>query len=757
MMYRLSIKERQLVSLDREVEDQEIHLREYLLVLIKRRWMIFIVLALVVTTFTIYSFRQTPLYRSTSSLYIDRSGYAFVPDVISEAYNWQQYESFFNTQYKLLASKTLARRVIERLNLTSMDLAAPAQKGNPKLILAGQKREEEIKSLIGQLLGMVEVAPVKGTNLCEIIFTTPDPKLSMTLANAWAEEYVEYSLASQYQYTQKAEELLGEQIKTLQGEIADKEKSLQNYSLEKQVVKLDQDRSMSSKTLEDLNGALSVATQERISREVHYKDLQTADKDALPEVATSGMVQQLKTEHVTLERQYTEKSKTYKPDYPEMVRLKSQMDQLEKRLDNETAEIYKKTLAVARSQYQEASGKEQALQVQMQSFKRESVEMSRKEFSYERLVSEIDGKKQLLESLLKRQNETDVSAQLTEKKATTIRIVDRAEMPSGIFTPNIKRNLMYSVIIGLVVAIGLSFLLEYFDRTIKSSDDVERYAQMPFLGIIPRYVFPEDVPHNGSNKPAVKHPESTHQKQSAADLMSLHDPNSMVTEAFRTVRTSLLLSFPEAPPHDILITSSRPGEGKTFTACNLAISLAQMQKRVALVDADMRNPRIHHIWNVPNEIGLSGFLTSDAPLEDVLLPTNVKGLSLIPSGRKTPRPAELLSSTRMEHLIQGLRQNFDHVILDTPPLMPVADSFILAAKCSCVVMVIRGGETPREVVQMARQKLEKSDAVLAGVVLNSIDLNDPYYYYSYFSNYPYSYAKEESKSEAALPPPTSQS
>jgi polysaccharide biosynthesis transport protein len=757
MMYRLSTKERQLVSLDREVEDQEIHLREYLLVLVKRRWMIFIVLALVVTAFAIYSFRQTPLYRSSSSLYIDRSGYAFVPDVISEAYNWQQYESFFNTQYKLLASKTLARRVIERLNLTSRDLASPAQKGNPKLILAGQKREEEIKSLTGQLLGMVEVAPVKGTNLCEIIFTTADPKLSMTLANAWAEEYVEYSLASQYQYTQKAEELLGEQIKTLQGEIADKEKSLQNYSLEKQVVKLDQDRSMSSKTLEDLNGALSVATQERISREVHFKDLQSANKDALPEVTTSGIIQQLKTEHLTLERQYTEKSKTYKPDYPEMLRLKSQMDQLEKRLGAETTEIYKKTLAAAGSQYQEASGKEQALQNQMQSFKRESAEMYRKEFSYERLVSEIDGKKQLLEALLKRQNETDVSAQLTEKKATTIRIVDRAEMPSGIFKPNIKRNLMYSVVLGLVIAIGMSFLLEYFDRTIKSSDDVEKYAQMPFLGIIPRYVFPEDEASNGTKKPAViKHSESADHHLSA-DLMSLNDPNSMVTEAFRTVRTSLLLSFPEAPPHDILITSSRPGEGKTFTACNLAISLAQMQKRVALVDADMRNPRIHHIWNVPNEVGLSGFLTSDAPLEDVLMPTNVKGLSLIPSGRKTPRPAELLSSTRMENLIEGLRQNFDHVILDTPPLMPVADSFILAAKCSCVVMVIRGGETPREVVQMARQKLEKSDAVLAGVVLNSIDLNDPYYYYSYFSDYPYYYAKEDSKNEAALPPPTRKS
>ncbi len=747
------MEDRGLAPPDRqnEFEDQELNLREYLLVLVKRRWMIFIVLALVVTGVTIYSFRQTPLYRSTASLYIDRSGYAFVPDVISEAYNWQQYESFFNTQYKLLKSKSLARRVIDRLHLTSIDLAPPAKKANAKTTLVGEKREEEIKHLTGQLLGMVEIAPVKGTNLCEIIFTTPDAKLSMTLANAWAEEYVEYSLASQYEYTQKAEELLSEQVKTIQGEIAEKEKSLQNYSLEKEVVKLDQDRSMSSKTLEDLNNAMSVATQERISKEVHYKDLQFRSMDAMPDVTTSHIVQQLKTEHASLEQQYTEKSRTYKPDYPEMVRLKSQLDQLEKRLDQETTEIYKKVLATAHSQYQEALQNENALKNQMQNFKRESAETYRKEFSYGRLASEIDGKKQLLESLLKRQNETDVSAQLTEKKATTIRVVDRAEMPSGIFEPNIKRNLLYSVLIGFVVAVSLSFLLEYFDRTIKTADDVDRYVHVPFLGVVPRYVFGEEEENNGSIKPVIKRLGSS--RQSPADLMSLHDPDSMVTEAFRTVRTSLLLSFPGAPPHDILITSSRPGEGKTFIACNLAISLAQMQKRVALIDADMRNPRIHAIWNVPNDIGLSGYLTSDAPLEDVLRPTNVQGLSLITSGRKTPRPAELLSSSRMEHLIEGLRENFDHVILDTPPLMPVADSFILAAKCSCVVMVIRGGETPREVVQMAHRKLVKSDAVLAGAVLNSIDLSDPYYYYSYFSNYPYTYAKEENQTEAALPPP----
>ncbi|HEY7159618.1 MAG TPA: hypothetical protein VH815_00100, partial [Acidobacteriota bacterium] len=288
----------------------------------------------------------------------------------------------------------------------------------------------------------MEINPVKDTNLCEIIFTTPDPKLSMKLANAWAEEYVDYSLASQYEVTQKAEELLIDPVKSLQAEIAEKEKLLEQYSLDKQVVKLDKDRSMGSVALENLNVALSTATQDRISKEVHYKDLQSQGKNAVSE--NGGMIAQLKADYASLERSYAEKSKTYKPDYPEMDRLRHQMDQIKEKIASETDDVYQKDLAKARADYQEALNKETALKNQLEDSKRQSVGDYKKELSYDRLALEIDNKRQLLDSLVRKQNETDISAQLKEKKATTIRIIDRAEMPDGIFKPDIRWNLEFS-------------------------------------------------------------------------------------------------------------------------------------------------------------------------------------------------------------------------------------------------------------------------------------------------------------------------
>src|SRR5262249_55823340 len=315
-----------------DFEEKEINLREYFLVILKRRWMILTIVLFIITIAGIYSFLQAPTYRSTATIYIDRLNYNIVPEVVSEQYSWQGYENFFRTQYKLLKTKTLAERVVLRLNLTPADLADPKDKAKIVPATSPDQIEKQRAGLAGRLLGMVDITPVKDTTLCEISFVATDPKIAMVLANAWADEYVDYSLASQYEYTQKAEELLVDQVKELQKDIADKEKMLQDYSLEKQVVKLSDDRSMSSQTLEDLNRSLSVATQDRITSEVHYRDLQKRGVNAVPEITSSNVIASLKAEYATLERDYSDKSKIYKPDYPDMVRLRSQMDQVKSRI-----------------------------------------------------------------------------------------------------------------------------------------------------------------------------------------------------------------------------------------------------------------------------------------------------------------------------------------------------------------------------------------------------------------------------------------
>lgn len=731
-----------------EVEEKEINLREYFLVIIKRRWMILTIVLFVITVSLIRSLLQTPLYRTTVTMYINRINYNIVPEVVNDSTSWMGYEAFFQTEYRLLKSKTLARRVADRLNLTPGDLMTPKERVNYRPPSDPKALEVQRGSVAGALLGMVEVTPVKNTFLCEISFVTPDPKLAMILANAWADEYINFSLQSQYEYTQTAEDLITGQVKALQAEILEQEKLLQDYSLEKKVVKLDNDRSMSSHTLEDLNSALTTAVQDRIAREVHYRDVQGQNKDTFPEFERNASVLQMKSDLAGLERQYAEKSRLYKPDYPEMVRLKTQIDQIHSRLNDAAGEIYQQALASARSEYQEALNKETALKNQMEDSKRQSIDVNRKEFSYDRLKLELDNKRQLLDSLLKKQSETGVSVQVKEKKATTIRIVDRAEQPGSPYTPNIRRNLSFAFMMGLIVGVGFAFVLEYLDSTLKNADDVERHIHLPFLGIVPRYVVDQDQENRSGSKAVVKQEHEAQNASEATDLLTLYNPNSVASESFKTIRTSLLLSFPEAPPGTILVTSSRPGEGKTFVATNLAISLAQLDRKVVLVDADMRNPRVHRIWRMRNDTGLSRFLTSDIAPGEVTRPSKIKGLSLITSGTKTPRPAELLSSKRLDQLLDLLREQYDHVIVDSPPIMPVADSLILSARMQCVVFVIHGGVTPRDVVNMAKQKLAKSDAVMAGVVLNHIDLTDPYYYYSYYSNYTYKYGHDQK----VLPP-----
>jgi succinoglycan biosynthesis transport protein ExoP len=726
-----------------DLEEKEINVREYFLVIVKRRWMILTLTLFVLTVTAIYSFLQTPTYRAAVTMYINRINYNIVPEVVSDQSSWMGYEAFFQTEYKLLKSKTLARRVAERLNLSPADLLAPKEKANyvSPGALTPQQQEERRNAVANQLLGMVQVNPLKNTFLCEVSFTTTDPKMSMILANAWADEYINSSLESQYQYTQTAEDLISGQVKELQADITEKEKKLQDFSLEKNVVKLDNDRSMSSHTLEALNNALTGAVQDRIGMEVHYRDLQSVEPEALPQVASSPVVQQLKTQYAMLERDYADKSKTYKADYPEMIRIRSQMDQTKKRITEQSEEIYQGVLAAAKSDFAEAANKENQLRKQIEESKHQSIELNRKEFSYDRLKVELDSKRQLLDALMRKQSETGVSVQVKEKKATTIRIVDRAELPGGVYSPNIRRNLIFSLLMGLIVGVGFAFLLEYLDSSLKSADDVERHVQLPFLGIVPRYTVSEDS--NGHNGRALVKQENTGLSPTeATDLLSHYNPSSVASEAFRTIRTSLLLSFPDGPPRTILVTSSRAGEGKTFVACNLAISLAQLDKKVVLVDADMRNPRVHRIWSLRNDQGLSRLLTSDTKPTDVLQVSKVKGLSLITSGTKTPRPAELLASKKLEHLLEQLYSMFDHVVIDSPPVMPVADSLIIASKSQSVVFVIHGGVTPRDVVQMAKQKLSRADAVMAGAVLNYIDMADPYYYYSYYSNYSYRYGQD---------------
>jgi succinoglycan biosynthesis transport protein ExoP len=650
------------------------------------------------------------------------------------------------TQFTLLLGKNLAKTVARKLNLSVAELApkAPDKPVRP----ADSLSEEEIDKVAARLLQMVDIEPIRDTNLCEITFTTPNPGLSQRLAHAWAEQYVEQHLNSIQQYKVKAEELLAEQVQHLQKEIAEKEKQLYDYSIEKQIVKPDKTKSMSAYALTDVNSALVNATRDRISAEVRYRALAATSRHAVPEVMTHHAVQQALSQYNELKRNYEDKSKIYKPNYPEMTRLEQQIEQMRREVDRQSDVAYQEVLAKARSDQQQAYIQEGSLRRQLEKAQIQSVEAGRKELNYDQIVMEIENKKLLLTSLLQKHNEVDVSSQIEGRKATTTRIIEFPELPKSIHTPNIQKNIVFSVLAGLFAGIALALGLEFFDRTIRSPEDVERFINIPFLGIVPQYAGEEPHGHgNGTKALATKRMKLSLEKHSQ-DLLSTMDPMSAASEAIKTVRTSLLLAFPSAPPKSILITSSRAGEGKTFIATNLAIALTQLDKRVVIIDADMRNPRVHRIWNAHNDTGLSIYLTSDVPVTSVMRPSSVNNLTFISSGPKTPRPAELLASERFSSMLEQLEKDFDFVILDSPPVLPVADSVILASRAKSVVMVVYGGATQRDVVRMAKRKLSASNPVIVGAIVNGLNFADPYYYYRYYSNYTYSYyGKADSSSD----------
>ena len=738
-----------------EPESQEIHLRYYLLAVLNRRWMILTLTVLVVLGTGVYSFLKTPMYRSKAVVDIDLPGMyvLLLPDSASQPV-YLRTDSFINTQIRILQGRTLARSVAEKLNLKLDDLkkigaTVPTEKPSKS---KEDKREAELSDIVSVLLDWVNVLPVPSTNLCEITFTTPDANLSMKLANAWAEEYVQSRVESMQQYTRKAEELLMEQVKDLQTEIDQKEKELHRYSSQNQVPDgVGPDSHPAGDILTDAGESLNTAKKERISAQVRYQALSQSSKESIPEVFNSPAIQDIKKQYAELQQTYNDKLKIFKPNYPEMVRIQSNLEQLKQKMVTVSDDIYKNVLSSARGDYEKAVINEKAFQQQWDKSQAESIEIGRKEHGRDKIRMEIDTQKQLLTLLLQKRNATDVTAQVQEKNTGTTRIMEVAELPKDVFSPNIQKNILISLLGGFVGSLLLALLLDYFDRSLKTPEDVENQLHLPFFGLVPYYFLQQSNGRNGNNK-ALARKETT---EVAIDRygpyhLSIHDAGSSASEAVKTVRTSLLLAFPGAPPRSILVTSSRSGEGKTFIASNLAIALTQLEKRVVIVDADMRNPHIHRVWNMPNNTGLSIYLTSNTEAAKIIRPTSLERLSIISSGPKTPRPAELLASNRFTDLMKELEAQFDFVIVDSPPVLPVTDSVILASRVKSVVLVVRGGATPRDIVKMAKKKISTSNSIIAGVVLNGIDLADPYYYYRYYSDY-YSgyYAEDQPHADAS--------
>jgi capsular exopolysaccharide synthesis family protein len=525
-------------------------------------------------------------------------------------------------------------------------------------------------------------------------------------------------------------------LEDLKGKVERADEALQAFGSKHNIISLDEKENVTMQRLTDLNETLTKAESERMAKEALYKQTKDRNSDSLPSILENKLIMDLKQAYIQLEAQYMKLSETYKPEYPEMVRLKQQMQAVQKRIDGELAKI----IAAIKNDYESSLRKEALLRQAFEEQKARVIEMKDKAIQYNILKREADTNKELYKGLLQRMKEAGVSAGIM---ASNIQVVDQAELPARPYKPNKQLNLLLAAVVGLFLGVGLAFFLEYLDNTVKTPEDVEQLIRLPAFGMVPEISYERRRRvESGTSYPV--------------ELITFVHPKSMLSEAYRNIRTSILLSFSERPPKRIAISSPNPAEGKTTTVINTAIALSQTGVQVLLIDADMRKPRIHKIFREEDGAGLSNFLSGNAALDSVIKKSDIPNLYYIPSGPIPPNPSELIGSKLFKNMMESLGERFDHIVLDSPPVLGFADAIILSTSVEGVILVVLGGKTPRETLQRAKEVLHQVNAKILGVVINRIDIQRSDYGYYYY-RYHYYYGKERKKKELPFAFPLSPS
>lgn len=723
------------------LEAGEIDLRKYLDIILRRRWTVISITLIAAALSLIISFVTRPVYKARGTVMIEKE-----PNILSfeDIFQIETFrDDYFQTQYKLLQSRSLAERTIERLKLWEKKEFS----GSKTPTADDLKNPVFRQKMVDKFLGRLEVKPIRMTRLVEVAFKAHDPTLASDCVNALFDSFVDMNIEAKYETTEQATEFLGEQIEELKKEISQKEQELQNYGQEKDIVILSDKETTMLDKISELNKALTEAQIDRVRKESYYNGIKNASPDFIPEAMNNPLIQRLREDYLKLSREYAKMQEKFQPEYPEMQRLKAELDSARELLNNETQRLIK----AAYADYQAALKKEVSLKELFEQQKEEAFRLNSSAILYNSLKIELENKKNLLESLLKRQSETGVSARLKGLRTSNIRIVDRADLPLRPDSPRKFRNLLLALFLGLFGGLGLALVMEYLDNTVKSAEDIERYSGLPTLGVVP--VFDEDATLNGhyyAYRSGEEEEEGRKKKKKELDkaetenggeprsieLISHFAPDSTFAESYRSLRTALLLSGPLASLKSLIITSPLPNEGKSVTISNLAISLAQMEKKVLLMDADLRRPKQHRIFNLKNHDGLSNYLTMGLELNKLIKTTLVPSLYFINSGPVPPNPAELLGSDRMKALLDRLKAAFDFILIDTPPILSVTDAQVLGKMVDGLVLVVQADRTPREALKQTREVIDLLQLKTYGVVINALNLdNRGYYRRQYYRHY----------------------
>ncbi len=571
---------------------------------------------------------------------------------------------------------------------------------------------------------------VPNSRLMDVSFESTDPQLAARVVNAHIASYIEQNFSSKYEATTRASTWLADQLTELKIKVQRAEDARIAYERQNQIWTLDDKQNITSQRLSDINKQLTDAQSERMKKESLYQFAKSGNLDAVPQIQSNLALTELLKKRSEVSSDYTDALNQYGPNFPKVQRLQAQLKDYDQSIEKEKKNI----LAVLESDYREAQQRESLLTEALDEQKAETNHMAEKLVEYNILKREAEANKTLYEGLMTKLKETAISQGL---RSSNIRVVDPAMIPSTPARPAKGRNMALAFLVGLVGGIGLALLREYLDNTVKTPDDIETLARLPSLAVVPQFT--------GSNGHARKRGllqgPAANGHEMRTQLAAQHLPKSQMSESFRALRTSILLSLADHPPQVILVTSALPREGKTTAAANLSVTLAQLGDSTVIVDADLRKPGIRRLLNLADGkyAGLSSYLAGVSTLDLVCVPhPTIANLVVIPTGPLPPNPADLLSSHKLADGIAELRTKFKFIVIDSPPIMAATDAVILSVQADGVLLVVRSGETPKAAFTRTRDLLNSVKCRILGVVLNAVDSSAPDYYYSY-RYYPYSY------------------
>ncbi len=724
---------------------QDSVLREYVRVLIKRKWLVLSCVVVIFGVVLLATMRSTRIFDAFGSIAINKTDPAIQNLKDSGAGSTADYSdpTDLDTEVRILKSDLLALQVIKQLNLDkNPEVGGGEETPSTSLGLttdALQPDSEKTTALLAGFKSGLRVALIPNTRIIEIHYRSADKHLAANVVNTLISTYIEQNFKTRFESTMQASDWLSKQLVDLEMKVQTSQEKLVQYQKEHEILGIDEKQNITTSKLDELNKELTAAESDRMEKESVYRLVQSGDPDTAAAAAvsagtgtsTSGLMERMREQQADLKIQVAQLSTQFGNSYPKVVQLNTQLKEVEAQLQIEMTKVVSRV----RSGYLAALQHESMLRQAMDNQKQQANKLNESAIEYTLLKRDVESYRTLYESLMEKLKEAGVTAGL---RSNNIRSVDKARVPTYPSEPNVPRNLTFALALGLTTGIGLAFLLEGIDNTVRTPEQAQVISGLPSLGMIP-------LGSKGSIEAAARRLTVATSRESV-ELVTQARPQSQMAESYRALRTSLLLTSLGGPPKVILVTSALPQEGKTTTSINTAIVLAQKGTRVLLIDADLRRPSIHKTLGMGPKTGLSNVLTGNATLQQAvvrspILPT----LFILTAGTPPPNPAELLASSNMRDILAELREQYDHIIVDTPPTLSVTDAVVMSTRADAVVLVIRSGQTTKQALRRARELLMQVNARVAGVLLNAVDLTSPdyYYYYEYQGKYGHRYYQED--------------